>query len=78
MSVSGIARLEDYVVFLREISGIQKVETDGKRFSVWLAAAEGKESEEFCITMMFGADSNDKIKLQSAEVSFIPTPINVQ
>ena len=58
-------------MFLREISGIKKVETDGTKFCVWLAAADESDTEDLCVTMIFGSDSKDKIRLQSAEVSFM-------
>ena len=42
---------------------------DGKKLSVWLSAADENDSEDLCVTMFFGSDSKDKIRLQSAEVS---------
>ena len=57
------------MAFLREISGIKNVKMDGKKLSVWLCAADENDSEDLCVTMLFGSDSKDKIRLQSAEVS---------
>ena len=57
------------MAFLREISGIKNVKMDGKKLSVWLSAADENDTEDLCVTMLFGSDSKDKIRLQSAEVS---------
>ncbi len=65
-----ICRLEDYFLFLKEISGIKKHSKNsrGSKFCVWLSAPDGIEEEDLKITMTFGKDVKNKVRLQAAEV----------
>ncbi len=61
--------MEEHLSFLRELSGIRRIESEANRLRVWLSPpAELPDAGELCVAMEFVADRRDGVRLKTAQV----------